>query len=65
MQGRVVLFEIRRNGMVAKATAIDVETGIEASVTGPANAAEFSLREAARRKLAWVLGKRGVAPPGR
>jgi branched-chain amino acid transport system permease protein len=62
MQGREVIFEIRRIGMVAKATAIDVETGIEASVTGPANAAEFSLREAARRKLAWV--RRRAAEPG-
>lgn len=64
MQGREVIFEIRRIGAVAKATAIDVETGIEVSVTGPANAAEFSLREAARRKLVYVLAKRGV-PPGR
>jgi len=44
--------------MVAKATAVDVATGIEVSVTGPSGAAEFTLREAARRKLVYVLEKR-------
>jgi hypothetical protein len=55
---RDVIFEIRRIGSAAKATAVDAATGTEVSVTGPANAAEFSLREAARRKLAYVLRKR-------
>ncbi len=58
MVDREIIFEIRRIGMVAKATAVDVATGVEASVTGPGNATEFSLREAARRKLAYVLEKR-------
>jgi hypothetical protein len=58
MAEREIIFEIRRVGMVAKATAVDVATGIEASITGPANAAEFSLREAARRKLDYVLRRR-------
>lgn len=47
---------------MAKATAVDVATGIEVSVTGPANAAEFTLQEAARRKLAFVLRKRQGGP---
>jgi hypothetical protein len=46
MTGDGIIYEIRRVGTVAKATAVDVATGIEASITGPANAAEFSLREA-------------------
>ena len=58
MVDREIIFEIRRIGMVAKATAVDVATGVEASVTGPGNATEFSLREAARRKLAYVLERR-------
>mgnify|MGYP006282291265 CR=1 FL=1 len=58
MTGRDVIFEIRRIGTVAKATAVDVSTGIEVSITGPANASEFSLQEAARRKLAFVLKRR-------
>ena len=59
MTGDGIIYEIRRIGMVAKATAIDVATGTEASITGPANAAEFTLREAARRKLAYVLKRQG------
>jgi len=59
MTGGGIIFEIRRLGAVAKATAVDVATGVEASITGPANATEFSLREAARRKLAYVLKRRG------
>jgi hypothetical protein len=62
--GRDVIFEIRRIGMVAKATAVDVATGIEVSVTGPAGAAEFTLREAARRKLVYVLEKRAKGGTG-
>ena len=58
MAEREIIFEIRRIGMVAKATAVDVASGIEASITGPANAAEVSLREAARRKLEYVLRRR-------
>ena len=58
MAEREIIFEIRRIGTVAKATAVDVATGVEASITGPGNAAEFSLREAARRKLDYVLRRR-------
>jgi hypothetical protein len=61
MTGDGIIYEIRRVGTFAKATAVDVATGIEASITGPANAAEFSLREAARRKLAYVLKRRAGA----
>jgi hypothetical protein len=61
MAEREIIFEIRRIGTVAKATAVDVATGVEASVAGPANATEFSLREAARRKLDYVLRRRREA----
>ena len=64
MSDRDVIFEIRRIGTVAKATAVDIATGTEVSVTGPANAAEFSQREAARRKLAYVLRKRDAERRG-
>jgi hypothetical protein len=64
MTGDGIIYEIRRVGTVAKATAVDVATGVEASITGPANAAEFSLREAARRKLAYVMKRRPGAGDG-
>jgi len=45
-------------GNTVKATAIDPETGEEASVIGPASAAQATMAEAARRKLEYVLKKK-------
>ena len=38
-------------GNTVKATAIDPETGEEASVIGPASAAQATMAQAARKKL--------------
>lgn len=61
MAEREVIFEFRRIGSVTKASAVDVETGIEVSIMGPATAPELALREAARRKLMYVLRRRQQA----
>ena len=45
-------------GNVVKATAIDSATGTEASVVGPANAAQAVMAQAARRKLEYVMKKK-------
>ena len=45
-------------GNTVKATAIDPETGEEASVIGPASAAQSAMAEAARRKLEYVQKKK-------
>jgi hypothetical protein len=45
-------------GNAVKATAIDPETGEEASVVGPASAAQSTMAEAARRKLEYVQRKK-------
>jgi hypothetical protein len=45
-------------GNAVKATAIDPATGVEASVVGPANAAQAVMVQAARRKLEYVLRKK-------
>jgi len=45
-------------GNVVKATAIDSATGAEASVIGPASAAQSVMAEAARRKLEYVMKKK-------
>ena len=45
-------------GNTVKATAIDPETGKEASVIGPASAAQATMAQAARRKLEYVLRKK-------
>jgi hypothetical protein len=41
-------------GNTVKATAIDPDTGLEASIVGPASAPRPALADAARRKLDYV-----------
>jgi hypothetical protein len=53
-----VYVEFVVQGRVAKATAIDPATGIEASIVGPAAASRADLAAAAMRKLEYVLKKR-------
>ena len=45
-------------GNVVKATAIDPDTGQEASIVGPASAPRAILAENARRKLNYVKSKK-------
>ena len=45
-------------GNAVKATAIDPETGDEASIVGPAGAPQSILAENARRKLEYVQKKK-------
>lgn len=45
-------------GNTVKATAIDPETGTEASIVGPASAPQSLLAENARRKLEYVQKKK-------
>ena len=53
-----IFVEFVVQGNVAKVTAIDSVTGIEASIVGPANAGRDVLTQAAARKLKYVLGKK-------
>jgi hypothetical protein len=46
-------------GNTVKATAIDPDTGVEASVIGPAGAPQNAMAQAARRKLEYVMKKKG------
>jgi hypothetical protein len=55
---REIFVEFIIQGNVVKATAIDPVTGTEASVVGPANAAQAVMAQAARRKLEYVLKKK-------
>jgi hypothetical protein len=45
-------------GNAVKATAIDPDTGLEASIVGPARAAQSTLAHAARRKLEYLQKKK-------
>ena len=56
--GRQIFIEFVIQGNVAKATAIDPASGIEACVMGPANAPKAALADAARRKLEFLMKKK-------
>ena len=56
---RPIYVEFVVQGNVVKVTAIDSVTGVEASIVGPANTPQSTLADAARRKLEYVLKKRG------
>ncbi len=56
--GREIFIEFTIQGNVAKATAIDPASGIEACVIGPANAPRATLADAARRKLEFLMKKK-------
>lgn len=45
-------------GNSVKATAIDPDTGLEASIVGPAGAPRSTLADAARRKLEFLQKKK-------
>jgi len=57
MAGREIYVEFIVLGNTVKATAIDPDTGEEASVVGPATAPQNVMAEAARRKLEYVQKK--------
>jgi hypothetical protein len=53
-----IFVEFVQLGNTVKATAIDPDTGREATVVGPANAPRHALAEAARRKLEYLASKK-------
>ena len=58
MVGREIFVEFVTMGNTVKVTAIDSESGLEASVIGPANAPRGALADAARRKLEYLEKKK-------
>jgi hypothetical protein len=55
--GKEIFVEFVILGNTVKVTAIDSESGLEASVIGPVGAARAALAEAARRKLEYMAKK--------
>lgn len=53
-----IYVEFVRQGNVVKATAIDPQSGLEASIVGPASAPQAMLAQAARRKLDYLARKK-------
>lgn len=58
MAGREIFVEFIVLGNSVKATAIDPDSGLEASVVGPAGAPRTAMAEAARKKLQYVARKK-------
>lgn len=57
MTGKEIYVEFVVMGNTVKVTAVDSESGLEASIVGPAGAPRAALAEAARRKLEYVAKK--------
>ena len=57
-----VLIEMRRLGDSVRVSAVCPETGLEATIVGPAGAGEAALARAAANKLRWLREKHGSAP---
>jgi len=55
--GKEIFVEFVVMGNTVKVTAIDSESGLEASVIGPAGAPRAAMAEAARRKLEYLAKK--------
>jgi hypothetical protein len=58
LAGKDIFVEFVILGNSLKATAIDPESGLEASVIGPANAPRHVMAEAARNKLNYMARKK-------
>ncbi len=55
---REVIFEFLKVGAAIKVTAVDVATGIEATMVGDPSAGEATLQRLARQKLDYVIARR-------
>jgi hypothetical protein len=59
LAGREIILELIDYGELVRVTAVDAETGLEATATGPRTAARSDLEKIALRKLA----RRVFGPP--
>ncbi|MBA4802091.1 MULTISPECIES: DUF6898 family protein [Euryhalocaulis] len=60
MPGRGVIFEFVRRGNIVRVAAVDEATGVEAWIIGPVSASQADLKTLARRKLDYVMKKKGL-----
>lgn len=60
-EGREVIFEFTPIGGSMKVTALDVATGVEVSVIGPAIAPQHELERVALQKLRYVMERESGA----
>ena len=57
VRGREVIFEFRRIGEFVKVSAVDTATNTEVSITGSPRMSQAVLKQAALRKLRYVIAK--------
>ena len=56
--GHGVIYEMIAIGRYVKVTAVDTRTGTEVSIVGDPRRGERGLREAAKRKLRYIMEKK-------
>jgi hypothetical protein len=57
MPDNEVLFEFQQVGAIMRVSALDVATGTEVVIQGPASASQYQLQQTAMKKLVYVLEK--------
>ncbi len=62
LKGREIYIEMNRIGHIVKVSAMDTQSMTEAVTQGPASAGEKALKEAAIKKLEFVMRKKGLIP---
>lgn len=60
LKGREVYLEFHRFGATVKVTAMDTLSMTEIVIQGPPSAGEAALKDAALRRLEYVLRKKGI-----
>ena len=56
--GHGVIFEMVASGRYVKVSAVDTQTGVEVSIVGDPRRGERGLRQAALRKLRYVMKRK-------
>jgi hypothetical protein len=60
LKNREIYIEMNRIGQIVKVTAMDTASLTEAVTQGPASAGEKALKDAALKKLEFVMRKKGL-----
>ena len=60
LKGREIYIEMNRIGQIVRVTAMDTASLTEAVTQGPASAGEKALKDAAIKKLEFVMRKKGL-----
>ncbi len=62
LKNREIYIEMNRIGQIVKVTAMDTASLTEVITQGPASAGEKALKDAAIKKLEFVMRKKGLIP---